>query len=64
MKSGEFIPLATILAFTDVYAKKRSTDEYWMFESRYEYVLDIIATIKDFLDFKKDGKGKRNVNRV
>ncbi|WMT43405.1 DUF262 domain-containing protein [Paenibacillus sp. D2_2] len=62
MKSGEFIPLATILAFTDVYAKKRITDEYWMYESRYEYVRDIIATIKDFLDFKMDGKGKRNVS--
>lgn len=63
MKSGEFIPLATILAFTNVYAKKRFTNEYWMFESRYEYVYDIISTIKDFLEYNKDGKGKRNVNK-
>ncbi|WP_411734832.1 DUF262 domain-containing protein [Paenibacillus sp. M2] len=63
MKSGEFIPLATILAFTDVHSKKRTTDEYWMYESRYAYANDIIQTIKDFLNIKKVGKDKRNVNR-
>ncbi|MCM3132880.1 DUF262 domain-containing protein [Paenibacillus polysaccharolyticus] len=57
MKSGEFIPLATILAFTDVNSIIRTTDEYWMYESRYAYADDIIQTIKDFLDIKKRSEG-------
>ncbi|WP_394897799.1 DUF262 domain-containing protein [Clostridium butyricum] len=48
-KKGAFVPIATLLAFTDVYSKKRITDKYWMYESRYEYLYDIINTIKDFL---------------
>lgn len=62
MKSGEFIPLATILTFTDVHTEKRISDEYWMYESRYAYLHNIIDTITNYLRLKKDGKDKSNVS--
>lgn len=49
-KQGEFIPLTTILTFSDIYTKSKNTDNYWMFESRCEYLQDILSTINIFFN--------------
>jgi len=59
VKAGEFIPLVTILCFSDVYTKYKNSDNYWMFESRCEYLLDVLTTVQSF--FEKENKiDKRN----
>lgn len=59
VKAGEFIPLVTILCFSDVYTKYKNSDNYWMFESRCEYLLDVLSTVQSF--FEKENKiDKRN----
>lgn len=51
-KNGDFIPLTTILTFSDIYTKNKINDNYWMFESRCEYLHEILSTIDIFLKGK------------
>lgn len=50
VKQGDFIPLTTILTFSDIYTKSKNTDSYWMFESRCEYLQDILSTVNYFFN--------------
>lgn len=48
MKKGIFIPLSTIFVFTDLYIKDNGTKIQWLYESRLEYLKDIVDTIGKF----------------
>lgn len=48
MKKGEFVPLSTILTFSNVYTKNKDTDKYWLYKSRCIYLRELIETIQCF----------------
>lgn len=48
MKEDAFIPLSTLLVFTNVYSNEFSNNKYWLYESRYNYLNEIINTVSDF----------------
>ncbi len=49
MKQNSFIPLSTLLAFTNIYTKDPQSNKYWIFESRYYYLKDVLDTVGEFL---------------
>ncbi|MBY6798267.1 DUF1524 domain-containing protein, partial [Clostridium botulinum] len=52
MKKGVFIPLSTMLVFTDLYTKSMGIKIHWLPESRVEYLNDMVNTICDFFGEK------------
>lgn len=48
-KSGQFVPIGTLLVFTDQYTQERNAAKYWLPNSRLKYLKDMIRTISDFL---------------
>lgn len=48
-KSGQFVPIGTLLVFTDQYTQERNAAKYWLPNSRLKYLKDMIKTISDFL---------------
>ena len=48
MKKGEFVPLSTILTFSNVYTKNKDTNKYWLYKSRCIYLRELIETIQCF----------------
>lgn len=54
-KSGQFVPIGTLLVFTDQYTQERNAAKYWLPNSRLKYLKDMVKTISGFLG----GGGKR-----
>ena len=48
-KSGQFVPIGTLLVFTDQYTQERNAAKYWLPNSRLKYLKDMVKTISDFL---------------
>ena len=48
-KQGQFVPLGTLLVFTDIYTRERNVANYWLPNSRLKYLKDIVTTITEFL---------------
>lgn len=48
-KQGQFVPIGTLLVFTDVYTKGTNTANYWLPDSRLAYIQDMDKTISAFL---------------
>lgn len=48
-KSGQFVPIGTLLVFTDQYTQERNAAKYWLPNSRLKYLKDMIKTISGFL---------------
>ena len=48
-KSGQFVPIGTLLVFTDLYTQERNAAKYWLPNSRLKYLKDMIKTISGFL---------------
>ncbi|WP_408895295.1 DUF262 domain-containing protein [Paenibacillus taichungensis] len=49
-KRGSFIPLGTVLVFTDLYTKGLNSATQWLHESRLAYFQDLIDTITLFFN--------------
>lgn len=50
MKKGQFVPLSTILTFSNVYTKNKDTDKYWLYRNRCIYLKELIETINNFFE--------------
>lgn len=48
-KSGQFVPIGTLLVFTDQYTQERNAAKYWLPNSRLKYLKDMVKTISSFL---------------
>ncbi len=48
-KSGQFVPIGTLLVFTDQYTQERNAAKYWLPNSRLKYLKDMVKTISCFL---------------
>ena len=48
-KEGQFVPIGTLLVFTDIYTKEQSISDYWLPNSRLAYLNDMISTISSFI---------------
>ena len=48
-KQGQFVPIGTLLVFTDVYTKGTNTANYWLPDSRLAYIQEMDKTISAFL---------------
>lgn len=48
-KSGQFVPIGTLLVFTDQYTQERNAAKYWLPNSRLKYLKDMVKTISGFL---------------
>lgn len=48
-KMGSFIPLGTILVFTDLYTKDVNSATQWLPESRLRYLEDLVGTVTEYL---------------
>lgn len=55
-KSGQFVPIGTLLVFTDQYTQERNAAKYWLPNSRLKYLKDMIRTISGFLG-ESEGAG-------
>jgi hypothetical protein len=49
MNSNAFVPLSTVLAFTNIYTEEPLSNRYWLFESKSNYLKDIVDTVSNFL---------------
>lgn len=49
-KEGQFVPIGTLLVFTDIYTKEQNISNYWLPNSRLEYLNDIIDNISKYLE--------------
>lgn len=54
-KQGQFVPLGTLLVFTDIYTRESNIANYWLPNSRLKYLKDMVTTITEFL-----GEGNKN----
>lgn len=54
-KQGQFVPLGTLLVFTDIYTRESNIANYWLPNSRLKYLKDMVTTITEFL-----GEGDKN----
>lgn len=54
-KQGQFVPLGTLLVFTDIYTRESNIANYWLPNSRLKYLKDMVTTITEFL-----GEGNEN----
>lgn len=54
-KEGQFVPIGTLLVFTDIYTKEQYISDYWLPNSRLKYLNDMIDTISSFI-----GEGETN----
>lgn len=55
-KSGQFVPIGTLLVFTDQYTQERNAAKYWLPNSRLKYLKDMVKTISGFLG-ESEGAG-------
>jgi len=49
-KRGSFIPLGTVLVFTDLYTKSINSATQWLPENRLKYFIDLTDTLGHFFD--------------
>lgn len=47
-KCGEFVPLGTIFVFSDLYNMGINTSKFWLPDSRFKYINNMITTLKKF----------------
>ncbi|GAA0753454.1 DUF262 domain-containing protein [Clostridium sartagoforme] len=47
-KCGEFVPLGTIFVFSDLYNMGINTSKFWLPDSRFKYIKNMITTLKKF----------------
>ncbi|MDG5855272.1 DUF262 domain-containing protein [Clostridium beijerinckii] len=50
MKNDAFIPLSTLLVFTNTYTKEPRSNKYWLYESKYNYLKDVVNIVSEFLE--------------
>jgi hypothetical protein len=55
-KEGQFVPLGTLFVFTDLYTKGTNAANFWLPDSRFKYLKDMIETISSFLGEKEGDK--------
>ncbi len=48
-KKGEFVPLGTVLVFSDAYNDSANTANFWLPDSRKRYLDNMISVLKIFL---------------
>jgi hypothetical protein len=49
IKEGQFVPLGTMMVFSDMYNEGMNTANFWLPDSRKKYLEDIIDTLNEFL---------------
>ncbi len=49
-QAGHFVPLGTVLVFSDAYNDSSNTANFWLPDSRLRYLKNMINTLKSFLD--------------
>lgn len=52
-QSGDFVPLGTLLVFSDVYNNSENVADFWLPDSRLRYLNNMIKTLKSFLGSSK-----------
>ena len=50
MKEGQFVPLGTLMVFSDTYNDSAYTSNFWLPDSRKRYLDDLIDTVRKFLE--------------
>ena len=53
IKQGQFVPLGTMMVFSDMYNESANAANFWLPDSRKRYLNDMIDTLDEFLISKQ-----------